>query len=559
MASSSKKAHLLLWRGIVSECHEGIKPVTEHLSFLQKRFEELDSEGFIWSKESIFDIFVRLGLSGSPHDSSPPVHTALKSRVPQGYETSSIESGDVTWRPLGLMDLPIEVFEMILETLDAIAKLEAEPIFEQRAKGMVVISGPGDRKPYKTYLHRNSPILNSIQNFALTSREVYQRCQPRLWRRLMFPTRLPAPIDLWTNDILRQQGTHVQCLQVSLSKNCREPQGEFAEHDPFYDNLSPDLADDEAEDLEDAVDVVDVKELSPDNVRDLIYCCPNLSVVDIHSGHDAENQDSSDLSAFLSGLGPLLSNLKRLRHVTLSGSYGMKVANQFAQNVVANLPLLESLALNGFASNIGRAIGDGSLGYNISKLKYLSQLRLLGIDEIDENWCLYNWPRTITYLSIFYCKNSFPSSALRIIQHIAPYITKLSLSFPYQQHNDSGERDSCWNPQYRLSLPFLTDLNLSVHNAHLIASFQDCESLVYLEWTYRTSNHCRNFNKMLLQATWPRLNKLTVHVHWLTMMRAVDPQVQEINDQLVILEQHCRQSNLNATIRGPLERLYKRK
>lgn len=47
-----------------------------------------------------------------------------------------------TARPLGLMDLPAEVFDKILETLDCIARLEAPEIRNEKSKGMVTITGP---------------------------------------------------------------------------------------------------------------------------------------------------------------------------------------------------------------------------------------------------------------------------------------------------------------------------------------------------------------------------------------------------------------------------------
>lgn len=258
MPSSDLTAQLGLWREIVASLHENSDPGIHHLDFIRKCFNELDLEGFIWSKESIFSIFTQLGLSKISHERFSPVND------PQGHEISSVKVKDIIQseklehksRPVGLADLPIEVFYKILEQLDCIAIDEVWKIYKEKFDRRVMISGPAHGN-YMTYLHRNSPIFNSIQSFSLTSRQIYSLCRPWLWRKLEFPTSLPAPIDLWTEDILVRQGAHVQTLQVMLSKNCSSRPGEFAKEHPFYDNLSPDCARDEVECI------------SPDNLREV--------------------------------------------------------------------------------------------------------------------------------------------------------------------------------------------------------------------------------------------------------------------------------------------------
>lgn len=181
MPSDCCSAHLKIWREIVSEIHRCPKPGEQQLDRIGNRFEELDSGRFMWSKESILSVFRELSLPEAPHNSFSSVNEVLD----QEHEISLVGVKDDihiarlehTFRPLGLMDLPMEVFDMILETLDSIAKLESWILDEKKYDALVKISGPSDREAYKTYLHRNSPILNSIQTFSLTSRKINHLCR----------------------------------------------------------------------------------------------------------------------------------------------------------------------------------------------------------------------------------------------------------------------------------------------------------------------------------------------------------------------------------------------
>lgn len=190
MQSSSRTAQLGLWREIVSKRHEETQPVNRHLEFIRERFEDLETQGFIWSKESILGIFLQFGLPQSTYGTFSSVNKTLESRARQGFEISSNEVEEVIQnealkdksRPLGLLDLPIDIFHIILEKLDYMAKLEARSIQSRKQRRRVKVSPPGDDGPYFTYLNHRSPILNSIQSFSLTSREIYQLCRPWLWR-----------------------------------------------------------------------------------------------------------------------------------------------------------------------------------------------------------------------------------------------------------------------------------------------------------------------------------------------------------------------------------------
>lgn len=547
MASSSRSAQLGFWRQIVSKRHDETRPVNHHLEFIQKRFDELDSEGFSWSKESILGVFLQLGLSDSPHGPFSSVNKVLESRGPPGIELSSDAIKDViqseesrhTSRPLCLVDLPIEVFDKILEKLDCIARFEAKEIYNKKEEKIVRITGLGNRKPYLTYLHRNTPILNSLQTFSLTSRTIYERCQPWLWRKLQFPTSLPAPIELWTEDILFRQGSYVRSLSLALSKNCSQPPGESFHHDSLYDNLIPGIH------LDHRIECI-----SPKNVKDLINRCHNISTLVMEYEYYEHFEDVGGTEAFLLNLIPMLSNLKHLRHFTLGESYNETIMNDFPSKLVASLPLLESLTCKGLAaSGDRRKDGDGSFGFNLSNLRFLSRLHLLGFDDIDEDWCLYNWPTTITDLAICECGNLSPSSAHRIIHHIAPYLNKLELGFAHQHGRDPRELDPSWNPQSRFSLPHLTELELFTWNPNLLESFRDCHSIICLKWTYMSLGHCRLLNTILREMCWPQVRTLTLIPHLYLRRSTRDLQSQEIEDQLNSLEKHCEQANMKVTIR----------
>lgn len=504
----------------------------QHSDFIQKRFDDLDSQGFIWSKQSILDIFLQLGLSDSRRDSFSSGKYLSESRVCQETGISFDGVKEVlrevelqhNSRPVGLVDLPIEVFQKILEQLDCIATLERVKTYRKKHLAKVLITGPGDRKPYTTYLHRNLPVLNSIQNFSLTSREIYTRCEPWLWKGLSFPTDLPAPIDLWTKDILLKRGSHVRSLKLCLSENCSKPPGDSV-YDPFYDNLiiNSDLG---------------CKWISPNNAKDLIHLCPNLSHLRFYYCQEEKDEEKDETEGFLLDLIPLLSNLK-LRHLAIESSTA--IFTELRSKVVDSLPLLESLTVRRYSSSgTQEIIGDASFGYNLSKLEYLSRLNIGFNEDINEKWCLYDWPGTLTDLTLVNHGDLLPSSAIKIIQHISPYLTKLTLSF-----GDMGEIDPGWSPQSCLSLPSLTYLDLCSGNAHLLASFQKCKSLCYLEWTYWTLEFCSSLNSLLFEGNWPHLKKLRLRG---CPGPDLDDHHEEVEEQLLLLEDHCEQGNINVII-----------
>lgn len=549
MTSSSRTAHLRLWRAIVSKGNEGTEPIDQHLDFIRRRFDELESKGFVWSKESILDIFLSLRLSESPHGALSSDNEMLDSRVLQGFGIPSNEAQTAIRnkelrhesRPAGFMDLPIEVVNNIIEQLDCMAELESDEIEKQKDKGRVMVYGLGEQKPYWTYLHRHSPILNSIQTFSLASRQIYQLCRPWLWRKLQFPTSLPAPIDLWTEDILLKQGSYVQSVLLGLSENCSQAPDGAAEYDPFYDNLIPFSKHGHS-----------VKGISPKNARDLIDRCPNLSTLSLTFDYNEQEEEIGGIAAFVIDLLPRLSSLQQLRHLELLDEDGETINNGFMSNLVDNLPLLKSFVYKGFRRfRDQQRFGDVPLGSNLSKLKHLSRLNLSDIDDINEDWCLYDWSGTITDLTIHTRWSFLPSSAHRIIHHIAPRLKKLEICFPYKETDDVGETDRAWNPERRFSLPFLTELILSSWNTDFLDSFQNCHSISHLDWTYRSLEHCQSLNENLLKASWTQLTTLIVRPYPLFTIlgpSALDHKYEEIEEQLVLLEKYCEQVNIEAYI-----------
>lgn len=540
MPSSNRTAQLKLWREIVSKRHEVNKPVNRHIDFIQRRFDQLDSEGFVWSKDSILGIILQLSLPEGKHGTFSSVNDIVESRVLLGFETSShgikevIQIEELRHKRLGLMDLPLEVFNNIISMLNSMAKLEGDKLERRKRRSTVVISNSGHKKPYLTYLHRHSPVLNSIQTFSLASREIYELCRPWLWQKLHFPTRLQAPIDLWTEEILLKQGSLVRTLELSLGENCSLPDG-VEERDPFYDNLTIDMEDDHEREC-----------VSPKNAKDLITRCPNLSELEIRYELIGDQEDADQVSRFLSDLSPLIGRLKQLRQLSFVCYMDLGPAIKFPSKLILDLPLLESLKCREMVvlSNEGR-IGNASFGSDLSKLRHLSTLQLIDIEGIDEHWCLYDWPKTITNLTIHSCGNLSPSSTYKIIHHIAPCLTNLWLGF--EKGDGIWEIDPNWNPGYRFSLPSLADLRLCTRNAYLLESFQDCKSLMCLDWDYVKLEHCRALSGILFRAPWPQLKKLAVRTFW-TSQEARDPRDQEIEAELVSLEKYCEQAYIKAEI-----------
>lgn len=547
MPSSARTAQLGLWREIVLKRHDETQSVNRHLDFIRERFKELELQAFSWSKESMLSIFLQLGLSESTDSPFSSVNKIIESRILQGCELSANDVEEVIRneelkhksRPLGLMDLPIEVFEKILKKLDCFARLEANSIQSEKRKRRVQVSRQDETasfaysdhrsliSPY-TYLKHRPPILNSIQTFALTSREIYQLCRPWLWRRLQFPTSLPASIDLWTKDILIRQGSYVRSLTLTLSSNCSKSHGQW-DYPPFYDNLTTGLQ-----------NASQIEFISPKNIRALMNRCPNLSTLDIKFDYYDDINDSGGTEDFLIGLIPLLSSLKHLRHFALEDKNEEQMyMHKFSSKLISSLPLIESLVWNGSTPHgDSRKLGEDSFGSKLSKLKFLSRLHLVRFDDIGQDWCLYDWPKTLTDLSVSNYIFSSPSLAHQIIHHIAPNLTKLKIEF---------EGDDAWE---NFSLPLLTDLELSTDITNSLDSFRNCISIRSLHWSYFTPEHCRSLNRILIQSPWPHLSTLVVVPNFYVRYDP-DGEHQEFEEQLVSLEKYCKQANLKFFIRRP--------
>lgn len=356
-----------------------------------------------------------------------------------------------------------------------------------------------------------------------------------MWRKIQFPTSSPAPVDLWTKEILLKQGALVRSLSLDLSKNCSEPEG-LAECDPFYDNLVSEMQ------------YGDQQSLSPKSVRDMINRCPNVSTLHISYELIRTPEDALAVSSFLSDLVPLMTNLKQLRQLSLVDRMGEGHMISFPSKLIHGLPLLESIKCYGLVVSTDQGeLRDGSFGFDIAQLQNLSALQLIEIEGIDERWCLYNWPKKISDLTIYCCGDLSSSSAYRIIRHIAPCLTNLDLAF--DQGNGSWEIDPEWNPGNRFSLPSMIDLKLCTRNPHLLDSFQDCISLECLEWTYITLERCQTLSGILFRATWPHLKKLVVDPIYYVDEDDRDPRDQEIEDELASLEKFCEHANIKAKIR----------
>lgn len=288
----------------------------------------------------------------------------------------------------------------------------------------------------------------------------------------------------------------------------------------------------------------DPERVSPKNATDLITRCPNLSELDISYEVFGELEDAVVVSAFLSDLVPLIISLKHLRQFSLTTYLGKGPIVIFPSKLLLGLPLLESLSCIGIVLSSDQGnLGDGSFGLILSKLQHLSTLELIDVVGIDEQWCLYNWPKIITLLTIHSCGDLSPSLACRIIHHIAPCLQDLRLGF--EQGDGSWEIDPSWNLGHRFSFPSLTYLKLCTRNPHLLDSFQDCKSLTLLGWKYITLEQCRILSGIVFRPAWPQLKKLVLTRGDDVDKTTPDPRNRAIiEDELVSLEHHCKQANI---------------
>ncbi|KAG0143986.1 hypothetical protein CROQUDRAFT_47978 [Cronartium quercuum f. sp. fusiforme G11] len=541
MQSSSQNTPLSVWNTMVNQRYDPNKPIQEYLSSIQTCIKRLDSCGFNWKKEAIISMILQIGLSTEPLACSALMKN-LRAMCNRSFNSR-----------LKLWDLPAEIIDRIIQYLYFISLQEAKTIKEQRVNRLLRATGGGDRLYHHLCLHREVPILNSLQTFAVVNKEFYERCRPWLWKRISFPTAMPAPIVIWM-DLLPKHGALVRSLSAELSDTSTKPFGEPLRNSFCYDNTDVQVKIGHVQSTGSNFRYIR-QGLSPQSVVYLLTQCPNLHTFELTFDAPVQAKPYSDyLHACLLQMVPLISHLTQLRALTLINTQKPICLDKFLLDILAQLPLLDSFTCARLTmSNEGAQ----SLGRYLSQMNYLTKLSLYHVSAVNESWCLYNWPMRLDSLELHATSELVPSVAHRIIQHIAPNLSSLDLDFcdwfaseSSSDLNDEEEYDPDWTEQHRFSLPALTELFFEAWPLDLLPNFQECKNLRQLLYSYTALEDCCSLQKLVCSATWPQLQLIDLYnnLDWTVHQ----PDGPEIERHLDLLRKYCTSKNIVFNIHPPV-------
>lgn len=347
--------------------------------------------------------------------------------------------------------------------------------------------------------HYEAPLLTTFQNLAVVNRKFHRLCVPKLWQHIRFPSALPAPMSLWTEDILLRHGHLVQSLEFKWD-SCRVSDTERGN----YDNIVPkDTSDSRG--LPTDVERRHRQGIGLMNVKKIFKTCPLLESVSIDVAF-ASSEHAEWGPCPTMGLAAAFCLVPQLQHLRLI-DYSMEgTPGEFVINLLQNLPSLVSLRLHGFHFRPKLAIEE-SLGWSLSRHQKLRRLSLSGLDCEDGTWTLKSWARQLETLELDSCSGLSPSVLHGILSGSAPFLT--GLKFLLEPSPDEPR------VTVRFDLPALKKLYI-FHRGdpgiHLLLSFEDCKSIEDLE--YRCPEEDDEWNTMehyLSRHTWPELSVLKLH------------------------------------------------
>ncbi|EGG08391.1 uncharacterized protein MELLADRAFT_116038 [Melampsora larici-populina 98AG31] len=312
--------------------------------------------------------------------------------------------------------------------------------------------------------HSGPPVLNSIQNLAVVNRKFYRLCLPKLWQKVAFPTSLPAPMSLWTGNLLLKHGNLVKSAEFDLE------------------------------------DVNAYQDAYQDGHQEV---CPALESVSL-SLPPSEPQ-SEWLSTLRFRLKSAFKLLPSLQHLDLSNEGYVGRSGDFIIDIIKKTPSLTSLVLTDFKF-AAKESEEESLGWNLAQLQKLRKLELHSITCEDQTWTSETWTKPLTNLELDCCEGLTPDMMHRLLSGRTPFLTELNIEF-----HELGEDDV----NIRFDLPALKTLILYLYEIPdllLLVSFVNCKSIEVLKYNgdiYDTQ--WDSMKNLISQHAWPKLSVLDLH------------------------------------------------
>ncbi|EGG12335.1 uncharacterized protein MELLADRAFT_76514 [Melampsora larici-populina 98AG31] len=475
-----------------------------------------------------------------------------------------------------LNDLPDEILLEIIKYLKLDNSNELANKTTKKHENLITLTS-GKRTTLWTYQHKpQSPILTSFQSFSIVNHRLYSICRPLLWKAINFPTLMPIPMSYWNDELLPKHGPHVQSITIRLTEqwfeippkpisikhssgkgnlnhySLRERKIKFIEQDKDFwdvpiinsDNLAV-----SAYLLPHDLDHVDFKRqkshgLSPQNVIKVISQCSQLSTLRIRSPDAGfASPDPIEMWILRNNLTSLLSDLKQLRHLQISGPWLSSILAGCIIEPIKVLPLLESLECS--KVSVERPVEVDSLATCLKNSVNLKRLALHDVDVIDGSWGCHEGPPQLINLSLRDCANLWLSNTPWLISTWAPGLTHLELKFdePWNAHFRPLQEDlSEFEPRHhQFDLPSLTHLTIWRHSScDYFHCFKDSKTIEVLKVYHLLPEDHITFIDFILGDPFPKLKLLSLLVPETRF--PLDP---ESSERVLPLEAFCKSKGIS--------------
>ncbi|KAH9816611.1 hypothetical protein DFH28DRAFT_209716 [Melampsora americana] len=518
MNSSPVSDHIRVWRDMVYSYRNARDSAEEHELFIQHCTEDLDSSGFQWTRGNITQMMILAGPSPElPAWSNFESYKECRLTQPITPLTSNKRDHIVQSkgccakrRQVGLSILPTDLLIEIVQRVYEISQIESR---KPRTPRLTNVEGARTQKYVET------DAFNSIQALAAVNKDFYQFCLPWLWKTVRCPRVFKRTKDFWTNFILFKHATHITSLTLHLSRESleipdesdmgpSELQGSECMKSPkFCANRrikQKCSSDEETEGISRDIIVKSIRECI--NLRELVIISPSM----FHTPRKYDEEKySSGLRQLLEYLTIPIFELKYLRHLELNNDWGPDLCEKQVTDILDKLMSLESFT--GVRIKSYSPLGKSqSLGWRLSQLKQLSQLRLIKVDCIDISWSLHHWQNSLTLLEISSCSGVTLTVAHKLIQLFSSSLTALTLSFGFVHYDivHDATADIFWPSQYCYTLPCLTELKLESVYPGFLSTFRDCGKLRYLNLEIAEREDWLTLQMLVCETTWPRLNSI---------------------------------------------------
>ncbi|EGG05705.1 uncharacterized protein MELLADRAFT_78042 [Melampsora larici-populina 98AG31] len=387
-------------------------------------------------------------------------------------------------------DFPEEILDNIVSMVHRQSTKEHTSIKERKMERQTRTRIQGLK--FDIYVsHEGSPILNTFQNLAAVNRKFHRLCLTRLWQDITFPTSVPAPMSLWTDDLLLKHAALVKSVEFELEDQIdRQGSHQLSESErSLYDNTS--LINDNEEDTRCGIGLL--------NIVKIFKVCSSIESVTVHLPMVGHDEWYSGLTVLLKSPFQLLPQLQHLRvlddeHRVLSGD--------FIIDIIKILPSLTSLEINSFIF-VQKQSEEESLGWNVAQLQKLRKLTLWYITCEDHTWSLRSWPERLTSLKLQCCGEITLGMVHELISGNTPFLTQLHLGL---------DEDDMAYFTVQFDLPALESLHVdSQSRIDLLSSFENCKSIEFLGYNGDIDDNIWDSMKnQLSRRTWPKLLVLDV-------------------------------------------------